>query len=90
MKKYRCTVCEYIYDPALGDPENGIAPGTAFDDLPDGWMRRRQMGLRTSRRTIKNDEDYVKPHCFTINFTAYGNRHCKTGALHSEGPALRL
>lgn len=38
MKKYRCTVCEYIYDPALGDPENGIAPGTAFDDLPDGWI----------------------------------------------------
>ena len=37
MKKYRCTVCEYIYDPALGDPENGIAPGTAFEDLPDGW-----------------------------------------------------
>ena len=38
MKKYRCTVCEYIYDPALGEPENGIAPGTAFDDLPDGWI----------------------------------------------------
>ena len=38
MKKYRCTVCEYIYDPALGDPENGIAPGTAFEDLPDGWI----------------------------------------------------
>ena len=27
-----------IYDPALGDPENGIAPGTAFEDLPDGWI----------------------------------------------------
>ena len=38
MKKYRCTVCEYIYDPALGDPENGIAPGTAFEDLPYGWI----------------------------------------------------
>ena len=38
MEKYRCTVCEYIYDPALGDPENGIAPGTAFEDLPDGWI----------------------------------------------------
>lgn len=37
-EKYRCTVCEYIYDPALGDPENGIAPGTAFEDLPDGWI----------------------------------------------------
>ena len=38
MKKYRCTVCEYIYDPAAGDPENNIAPGTSFDDLPDGWI----------------------------------------------------
>lgn len=38
MKKYRCTVCEYIYDPALGDPENGIAPDTAFEDLPDGCI----------------------------------------------------
>lgn len=37
MKKYRCTVCEYIYDPAKGDPENGIAPGTPFEDLPEGW-----------------------------------------------------
>lgn len=38
MKKYRCTVCEYIYDPALGDPENGIPAGTAFEDLPSGWI----------------------------------------------------
>ena len=38
MDKYICTVCEYIYDPALGDPENGIAPGTAFEDLPADWV----------------------------------------------------
>ena len=38
MDKYICTVCEYIYDPELGDPENGIAPGTAFEDLPDDWV----------------------------------------------------
>ncbi len=37
MKKYRCTVCQYVYDPRVGDPENGIAPGTSFEDLPDGW-----------------------------------------------------
>ncbi len=37
MQKYKCMVCGYIYDPAAGDPENGIAPGTAFDDLPDDW-----------------------------------------------------
>lgn len=38
MDKYICTVCEYIYDPELGDPENGIQPSTAFEDLPDDWV----------------------------------------------------
>ena len=38
MAKYRCTVCEYIYDPEKGDLENGIAAGTAFEDLPDTWL----------------------------------------------------
>jgi rubredoxin len=37
MQKYECNVCGYIYDPAEGDPENGIAPGTAFEDLPSDW-----------------------------------------------------
>lgn len=37
MKKYRCTVCEYVYDPAVGDPDNGIPAGTPFEELPDGW-----------------------------------------------------
>jgi flavin reductase (DIM6/NTAB) family NADH-FMN oxidoreductase RutF/rubredoxin len=37
MKKYKCTLCGYIYDPAIGDPANGIEPGTSFDDLPDDW-----------------------------------------------------
>ena len=35
MKKYRCIPCGYIYDPAVGDPDGGIAPGTAFEDIPD-------------------------------------------------------
>lgn len=35
MKKYVCTVCGWVYDPAEGDPEGGIAPGTAFEDIPD-------------------------------------------------------
>ena len=38
MEKWECTACGFIYDPEKGDPENGIAPGTAFDDLPDGWV----------------------------------------------------
>lgn len=37
MKKYECDICGYIYDPASGDQDNGIAPGTSFDDLPESW-----------------------------------------------------
>jgi rubredoxin len=35
--KYICLVCGYEYDPELGDPENDIEAGTAFEDLPDDW-----------------------------------------------------
>ncbi|MFX1509395.1 MAG: rubredoxin [Promethearchaeota archaeon] len=35
--KYRCEVCGWIYDPEKGDPEHGIAPGTAFADIPEDW-----------------------------------------------------
>jgi rubredoxin len=37
MKKYECP-CGYVYDPKVGDPTRGIAPGTAFEDLPDDWV----------------------------------------------------
>ena len=38
MKKYVCDVCGYEYDPEVGDPENGIAAGTTFEDLPEDWV----------------------------------------------------
>lgn len=38
MESYTCLVCGYIYDPAEGDPASGIAPGTAFEALPDSWV----------------------------------------------------
>jgi rubredoxin len=38
MQKWRCVPCDYVYDPAQSDPENGIAPGTAFEDLPEDWL----------------------------------------------------
>jgi rubredoxin len=37
MDKYVCQVCGYVYDPAKGDPDNGIEPGTPFEKLPDDW-----------------------------------------------------
>jgi rubredoxin len=38
MQKYVCKVCGYVYDPAVGDPDGGVKPGTAFADIPDSWV----------------------------------------------------
>jgi rubredoxin len=38
MEKWECLVCGYIYDPAVGDPDNGVPAGTRFEDLPDDWV----------------------------------------------------
>lgn len=38
MKKYKCTICGYIYDPEAGDPDNGVAAGTPFAKLPSDWV----------------------------------------------------
>jgi rubredoxin len=38
MERYVCTVCGYVYDPAKGDPDGGVAPGTPFADIPETWV----------------------------------------------------
>lgn len=38
MEKYKCLLCGYIYDPAEGDPESGITPGTPFSELPESYL----------------------------------------------------
>lgn len=38
MDSYRCTICNYLYEPEAGDPPNGINPGTPFEELPDSWV----------------------------------------------------
>lgn len=38
MKKYICTVCQWVYDPEIGDPEQGIEPGTPFESLPEDYV----------------------------------------------------
>ena len=37
MKKYVCGPCGYVYDPEVGDPDGGIAPGTPLEDIPEDW-----------------------------------------------------
>ena len=36
--KYVCDACGYVYDPEFGDPDTGIAIGTAFEDIPEYWV----------------------------------------------------
>ena len=38
MKKYKCIVCSYVYDPAVGDIDGGIQAGMTFEDIPDDWI----------------------------------------------------
>jgi len=38
MESWQCVICQYVYDPAEGDPEHGIAPGTRWEDIPDEWV----------------------------------------------------
>ncbi len=38
MEKWVCEVCGYVYDPAEGDPDSGVAPGTKFEDVPADWV----------------------------------------------------
>ncbi|MCQ2276334.1 MAG: rubredoxin [Bacteroidales bacterium] len=54
MKSYECSVCGYVYNPAEGDPDNGIAPGTPFEELPDDWTCPL-CGVPKSDFEVKND-----------------------------------
>ena len=38
MKRYICDVCQWIYDLAIGDPDNGVPAGTAWEDVPEDWV----------------------------------------------------
>ncbi|OJF70876.1 rubredoxin [Alteromonas sp. V450] len=38
MKRYKCQICGWIYDEVLGAPDEGIAPGTLWCDVPDTWV----------------------------------------------------
>jgi rubredoxin len=38
MQKYVCIVCGYVYNPEVGDPDNGVQPGTPWQDVPETWV----------------------------------------------------
>jgi len=37
MERWICTICQYVYDPATGDPDHGVPPGTPFEEIPESW-----------------------------------------------------
>ena len=53
MKKYVCDVCGYVYDPEAGDPDSGIEPGTAFEDIPEDWYAPSAALARVTSRPSK-------------------------------------
>ena len=38
MKNYRCDICGYVYDPAEGNPKDGVDPGTIWEEVPEDWV----------------------------------------------------
>ncbi|MGL4672201.1 MAG: rubredoxin [Cetobacterium sp.] len=38
MEKWKCNICNWIYDPENGDSENGVAPETSWEDVPEDWV----------------------------------------------------
>ena len=67
MQKWRCVPCDYVYDPAQGDPENGIAPGTGFEDLSEVFGPRRihRVGDRPDRGRSLREGKFSKPRVVT-------------------------
>ena len=96
MKKYRCLVCEYVYDPEKGDPDNGIDPGTAFKDLPDDWIcpvcgvgnDQFEAMEEDSQKEVKKEEKEM--FCYQCSQTARGTGCTIQGVCGKSATAARL
>ncbi len=60
---YVCLACGYVYDPEKGDPDSGIAPGTAFEDIPEDWVCDPDSGIAPGTAFEDIPEDWVCPLC---------------------------
>jgi len=96
MKKYRCLVCEYVYDPQKGDPDSGIDPGTAFEDLPDDWIcpvcgvgkDQFEVMEEEEKKEIKKEEQEM--FCYQCSQTARGTGCTIQGVCGKSATAARL
>lgn len=57
MELWQCTKCQYIFDPEIGDPENDIEEGTAFEDLPGSWVCPECGAKRSKFKPYEEEEE---------------------------------
>ncbi|MGZ7108714.1 MAG: hydroxylamine reductase [Methanobacterium sp.] len=95
MKKYRCLVCEYVYDPLKGDPDNGIDPGTSFEDLPDDWLcpvcgvgKEQFAPMEEGKEEAKKEENEM--FCYQCSQTSRGTGCTIQGVCGKTANAARL
>jgi hydroxylamine reductase len=95
MLKYRCLVCEYIYDPQKGDPDTGISPGTSFEDLPDDWLcpvcgvgKDQFEPMEEEKEEAKKEENEM--FCYQCSQTARGTGCTIQGVCGKSATAARL
>jgi hydroxylamine reductase len=96
VKKYRCLACEYVYDPKKGDPDNGIDPGTAFEDLPDDWIcpvcgvgkDQFEAMEEEEKKEVKKEEQEM--FCYQCSQTARGTGCTIQGVCGKSATAARL
>ncbi|MEN6292295.1 MAG: hydroxylamine reductase [Methanobacterium sp.] len=96
MKKYRCLACEYVYDPEKGDPDNGIDPGTSFEDLPDDWIcpvcgvGKDQFEAMEEEKEKEVKKEEQEMFCYQCSQTARGTGCTIQGVCGKSATAARL
>jgi class 3 adenylate cyclase/rubredoxin len=103
MDSYKCTICGYVYNPTLGDPDHGIEPGTAFEDLPAKWTcpiclankslfeRDRTDDLRAERRDWAiSDQSITDPSLYKERFENLSRVARKVTSSLSIGNILEM
>ncbi|MDI3483766.1 MAG: hydroxylamine reductase [Methanobacteriaceae archaeon] len=93
--KYRCKVCDYIYDPEKGDPTQGIKPGTTFDELPADWKcpicnvgKDQFEPLKEEKPRIRAED--IQMFCYQCSQTVRGKACTIRGVCGKEPTVARL
>jgi hydroxylamine reductase len=95
MKKYKCLVCDYVYNPEEGDPDAGIEPGTSFEDLPDDWLCPlcgvgKDQFAPLEETEEKTEKAALDMFCYQCSQTAKGTGCTVRGVCGKEPIVARL